>query len=207
MLPVCFAVAVQAQVTIGSGEEPHKDALLDIKQKKDGSSQKGMLLPRVSLKATDDTSPMSETDLSLLKGMTVYNLATTGTGRTAVTSGVYYHDGWEWVKMGQQAKSGEWFYMPAVELDASSTGPKTAVDLHDLYKKQFTKASNPTFVKNPAAPDDIPSLQKNELHYYITHYDPDIFDTMTLDNDGVLSYSVKNEAIMPTFVTIVFVAK
>jgi hypothetical protein len=207
-------VSVQAQVTIGSGIEPHKDALLDMKEEEDKnskvrSSEKGLLLPRVSLKATDDAAPMTESNLILLEGMTVYNPATNGSGKTAVTPGVYYHNSKEWVKMGQQAKTGEWFYMPTVELDASSTGSKPDVDLYDLYKKQFSKSTNLTFVKNGAAPDDIPTLEKDKLHYYITYYDNTIFESnsMSISDGGVLSYSVKNEAVVPTYVTVVFVAK
>jgi hypothetical protein len=193
-----FTTTIQAQVTIGSGIEPHKDALLDLKEKENGTSLKGMLLPRVSLEATDNRSPMSETDLTLLKGMTVYNLATGGTGATTVTPGIYYHDGTKWVRMGQQ-----WFYMPTVEFDASSKGSTHAVDLYALYEEQFTDVQ----VRNVSAPKNIPTLKREELNYYITYYDDDIFDQMAITEGGELSYTVKNEAIVPTYVTVVFVAK
>ncbi len=79
-----------AQVTIGSGEEPHTDALLDLKQNEDGTSTKGMLLPRVSLTSTASEEPLS----AHVAGMTVYNTAT----NNDVTPGIYHNDGTKWVR-------------------------------------------------------------------------------------------------------------
>lgn len=92
-----FNITIQAQVTIGSGRVPHKDALLDLKEDTDDAlSKKGLLLPRVELKALDDPSPLSEP----VKGMIVYNIKSDGTGDNAVTSGFYYNDGNQWVRIG-----------------------------------------------------------------------------------------------------------
>lgn len=83
---------IKAQVTIGSGVEPNANALLDLKEQTDGTSQKGFLLPRVTLTASDDASPMS----GHIKGMVVYNTATAND----VVPGFYYNDGTQWVKLG-----------------------------------------------------------------------------------------------------------
>lgn len=109
---VLFALAsihLQAQVTIGSGKEPLKGALLDMKQyemgeagKSDGlsTSDKGMLLPRVALQGFTDLEPIAITasvaDKRVYKGMAVYNTTTNTTKN--LEEGIYYFDGTKWVK-------------------------------------------------------------------------------------------------------------
>lgn len=46
----------EAQVTIGTSDTPHRDALFDLKQKADGTSDKGLLLPRVALENENNPS-------------------------------------------------------------------------------------------------------------------------------------------------------
>ena len=69
-----------AQVGIGT-TTPNADAEFDIT-----STTRGLLLPRVALSNTTNSSPLS-TDVA---GMTVYNTATTGD----VTPGFYYNEGY-----------------------------------------------------------------------------------------------------------------
>jgi hypothetical protein len=59
------------------------------------STNKGMLLPRLGLSATNLASPLS----AHVSGMVVYNTATAGSGTTAVNPGYYYNDGTKWVKL------------------------------------------------------------------------------------------------------------
>lgn len=63
------------------------------------SSNKGLLLPRLTLTATDNAAPLTVH----VAGMTVYNTATNGTGVTAVTPGYYYNNGVKWVKIADSA--------------------------------------------------------------------------------------------------------
>ena len=101
-----FTMPLKAQVTIGAQKEPDKNALLDLKQDNtDNSSTKGLLLPRVKLNSTGESTPMTA---PVEKGMIVYNTESTGD----VMPGVYYNDGTKWV--GTQDK--KWFYMPAFNL-------------------------------------------------------------------------------------------
>jgi hypothetical protein len=206
-----FTAAVQAQVTIGAGIEPHKDALLDLKEEPDGSSGKGMLLPRVSLKATDNRFPMTETDLTLLKGMTVYNLATHGTGATAVTPGAYYHDGAKWVRIGQQAKAGEWFYMPAFNLPIpAAPASGLSINLYDEYKKQFTKAGNTQFVSSNASATTVTPLvyAAGELDFFVTAYPPSVLKINSISAAGVMNYDVLSTNVPEdSFINIIFVVK
>ena len=61
------------------------------------STNKGLLLTRVALVSTTSIAPLNEA-FSLPAGMEVYNTATSGTGPTAVTPGVYYYNGTVWVR-------------------------------------------------------------------------------------------------------------
>lgn len=69
-----------AQVGIGTNS-PDASAKLDI-----NASNKGVLIPRVSLTGTDDVSTVA----SPTAGLLVYNTATAGSGSSAVEPGFYY---------------------------------------------------------------------------------------------------------------------
>lgn len=84
-------LTISAQVTIGSSIAPHKDALLDLKQHEDGSSDKGLLLPRVALVNENDPEPLSEH----VEGMYVFNTTTNET----LAPGAYYNNGLRWNKV------------------------------------------------------------------------------------------------------------
>lgn len=84
-----------AQTGIGT-TSPNDDAVLEI-----SSEKKGVLIPRISLKATTSSSPMS-TDV---QGMIVFNTATTtntaaaGNPANNVSPGFYYNDGSKWERV------------------------------------------------------------------------------------------------------------
>lgn len=80
----------------------NQNAVLEIE-----STNRGLLLPRLELTATDSFAPLT----AHVEGMTVYNTATAGTGATAVTPGYYYNDGTQWVRVatGADAKTEPWF--------------------------------------------------------------------------------------------------
>ena len=122
-----FALPMRAQVTIGSQQVPEKNALLDLRENTtDSLSSKGLLLPRMALSSTTDANanPLK----AHVKGMLVYNTATAGSGATAVSPGVYYNDGTQWVATtgGQSstpAATGNFNYV-----DATSNYAMTADD-------------------------------------------------------------------------------
>lgn len=66
---------------------PDQQSVLDLT-----SSNKGLLIPRVALSATNNISPFTATPAT---SMLVYNTATTGD----VTPGFYYYNGSAWVKL------------------------------------------------------------------------------------------------------------
>ncbi|MDR0843882.1 MAG: hypothetical protein LBN71_01560, partial [Tannerella sp.] len=138
------------QVTIGSEEAPDDNALLDLKQQPDSTSIKGLLLPRVALQATNLAAPMS----AHVAGMTVYNKAVAGTGEYRVSPGFYYNTGTKWERMYLGYTN--WFYMPSIAINTSTSATNQHLDLYNLYKTQFS-APLVSSVGAPAAVPYIPA--------------------------------------------------
>ncbi len=87
-------VFVFAQQNVGIGTTtPNANAILDI-----NSSNKGLLVPRLSLTNTTAASPLS----GFVAGMVIYNTATAGN----VTPGYYGCDGTKWVKLATGSGTG-----------------------------------------------------------------------------------------------------
>ena len=84
---------------------PNVNAQLEI-----SSTNKGLLLPRVALSATNIASPLT----SHVLGMVVYNTATAGSGSTAVSPGFYTNDGTKWDRMSTSLG-----FVPSVVASAS----------------------------------------------------------------------------------------
>lgn len=202
-------ISLHAQVTIGSGESPHKDALLDLKENNLGTSSKGLLLPRVTLSSTTSPDPLS----NHIEGMAVYNTVTT----SDVVPGYYYNDGSKWIRLleGDSQAMPKFFYMPSIVLptDASdssydSSTEEFTVDLYTLYADQFGLSDSSSSTKNPAA-SSLPVVEKTALDYFITYYDNSVFTDVTLSDAGVLKYKLFSEITLSekTFMNIVFRVK
>jgi hypothetical protein len=190
-----FALPAGAQVTIGSGESPDTDALLDLKETTAGTSSKGLLLPRVALVKTTDPAPLSTHD----KGMFVYN--TTTSAANGLTPGVYYNDGTKWMEVGSGSGGKNQFYMPSIVLPTdpanlpganyTTTGSGTAttftVNLYNLYKEQYQTSSTATSIKSTGAPV-LNVYTADQLHYYIVYFDNAVFSNVTISTAGSLSY-------------------
>jgi hypothetical protein len=211
VLMLTFAISINAQVTIGSSLEPDKNALLDIKSAADNSSTKGILPPRVGLSATTLISPMTA---PVPSGLTVYNTATTGD----VTPGYYYWNGTRWVRLvdGETALS-KIFYMPSIVLAIDNSDPTLynsfdgttfTVNLYNRYAVQYGMSA-PNVKQSPTA-TSLPVYLANQLEYFITYYDTDVFATVNVNDAGVLTYTLK-PAPLPisekTFMNIVFKVK
>lgn len=208
LLVFCMG-AVSAQVTIGSDANPEKAALLDIKSRGGGIGQTssdagGLLMPRVSIADLSILGIFSEvtgldTDEEKLKhrGLTVYNI-----GTTSVEAGIYVWDGAKWQKAGLK-KEIKFFYMPSIKIDLSQA--PQPINLHARYTHQF---QNP---KASSTGGSIPYyVDSTDLDYYITDYDLDIFATVNVDVNGVMTYTLKNPLpadVCCSFINIVFVVK
>ncbi|MDR1918305.1 MAG: hypothetical protein LBQ65_01515 [Tannerellaceae bacterium] len=207
----CFEA--NGQVTIGADIEPRKGALLDIKQT-DGNNgaatvtSGGLLLPRVSLSYLTNLAPLvpspTGTDLADHKGLTVYNLSTTAPFKP----GLYVWNGIKWITAGEK-----YFYMPSCNIPVTSTGTKN-INLYDEYAKQFAKAGTDPWVSSNASINFIPSPEsttlyaRTDLDYVITYYDTNVFSGVSVNANGLMSYTVNTLDITPaTYFNIVFVVK
>lgn len=78
----------------GNGATPDASAILDVSAAP--TNDKGMLVPRIALSATNVAAPVTAPATSLL----VYNTATAGVSPNNVVPGYYYWDGTKWVPLG-----------------------------------------------------------------------------------------------------------
>lgn len=197
ILTTVFFSHLNAQVTIGSNAEPNANAVLDLIS----NSNKGLLLPRVALTATNLPNPLS----AHVAGMTVYNTATSpGTVDVEyyVSPGLYYNDGTKWVRLPLGYTN--WFYMPSVSFDTSAIVANQTKDLYALYKAQFMTPA----VKSTSAPASLPYVPAaTDMYYYITKFDTNVFKNVTVDDNGLMKYDVKAGATDCSYINIVFVLK
>lgn len=82
-----------------TGAVPLASAMLDI-----DATNRGLLIPRVALTATNAAGPITAPATSLL----VYNSATAGVAPNNVTPGYYYWDGAQWVRFDTGNNIGDW---------------------------------------------------------------------------------------------------
>lgn len=105
------------------------------------------------------------------------------------------------------SKAARVFYPPSVEIVITATATNATMSLYDMYTDQFG-ATIPTTHRSTTAPDAIPTYASNELYYYVTHADTDIFDIQSIDDAGLLTYDI---LAIPeddnTILNIVFVVK
>jgi hypothetical protein len=210
-------VTGDAQVTIGANVEPDYRAILELK-----SNNKAFLPPRVALQSLSSALPVGSSATEHLAGLVVYNL--TNNPAETLVEGLYYNNGTRWVRIINEADAvfPKWFYMPSIPLNVSSSSTFQR-DLWLEYRKQFaddldtsTPSNSPVqgvaLIKNPSAPagTELPVklYEKNQLNYYITGYDVSAFSNVSVNNDGVLTYTVNADNVSDsTYMNIVFVVK
>jgi len=90
----CLLLPVYSQVTVGSGLEPRKGSLLELKENNEAgaNSTKGFSLPRVKLNAPTELTLDDDSKGEEYKGLTVQNTTTTG----GLIEGIYCWDGKMW---------------------------------------------------------------------------------------------------------------
>lgn len=62
-------------------------------------------------------------------------------------------------------------------------------------------------VTSTGAPSTVPYYESDELYYYITYYDQAVFSNLSINEHGVLTYTINNNASPSSYMTIVFVVK
>lgn len=130
-------------------------------QLESASSNKGFLLTRIALQATNLAAPLS----SNTTGMIVYNTATAGTSPNNVTPGLYYNTGTNWVKLStkkpqvgdikngfQSADHNGWYLINGRAVSTLATNPRaraaalgfstTLPDATDRYLKNTSGSDN-----------------------------------------------------------------
>jgi hypothetical protein len=92
----CCTISLHSQIKVGNNPASiNPNSVLEIE-----STNKGLLLPRLSLSSTTNASPLS----SFVSGMFVYNTSTIND----VSQGIYYSDGAKWIKVNSSAGTNSW---------------------------------------------------------------------------------------------------
>jgi hypothetical protein len=100
-----------------------------------------------------------------------------------------------------------WFYMPSVSFDAT-VSEQTTRNLYNEYICHFT-GSNGRLISSDGAPSAILYLPAaTDLFYYITDYDPSVFSNISIDENGIMTYTINSGAASDcSYINIVFVLK
>lgn len=198
-----FATVGVAQVKVGDSPIVNPNAMFEVE-----ATNKGMLLPRVELVATNNAAPLT----AHVEGMTVYNTATSDSAIGAenkVEPGFYYNDGTKWNEMiTKDNKAVKFFYMPSITFDTSVDVTGATKNLYTEYKKQFDSPKTGSTGAPMTANNSIPYFKNpTDLYYYATDYDTDVFKNVSIDENGVMTYSVEAAATDCSLINIVFVVK
>lgn len=107
--------------------------------------------------------------------------------------------------------SGRIFYPPSIAIDASTNGNGRTVNLYQEYVDQFG-TGNVNLVRSidGATPaPDIPIYNANELYYYVTYFDPAVFDNVSIDGaTGIMTYDIIGQpADYNSLINVVMVVK
>jgi hypothetical protein len=115
LLLILISGNAMAQVKFGTNPSTvNGSALLELE-----STNKGLLMPRVALTATNSASPLS----AHVAGMVVYNTATAGTAPNNVTPGFYFNNGTKWLKVA----STDDIVLPSTALTSSTSPAGTSI--------------------------------------------------------------------------------
>ncbi len=102
------------------------------------------------------------------------------------------------------SKAARIFYPPSIAVDASTTGTLRTLNLYTQYTAQFATPA----VASAGAPAAIPTYAAGDLYYYVTYYDTSVFDNVSVDASGVMTYDViAQPADYNSLINVVFVVK
>ena len=102
------------------------------------------------------------------------------------------------------SKAARIFYPPSIAIDASTNGTGRTVDLYAQYVAQYGTPA----VSSAGAPTALPTYSAAELYYYVTYADPTVFDNMSIDANGVLTYDIIGQpADYNALINVVFVVR
>lgn len=226
---------VNAQVGIGTNDP--KATLDVVATNKTGTSTsvEGILVPRVSRERAQSMLNVEKSTLVFIDDVTSGNpdekMRTEGFyfHDGTVWSGVAAKE----ISAAQSAAS-KFFYMPSVVLPTNQNDARIlditnlnftfvngeyVVNLYNLFSTQFRTPVTSSIVntENPSLPG-IPTLvdtleevvlPTTAYHYFVTYADPNVFEEIKLDANGILRYKVKSNSIIRTgtFMNIVIKSK
>ena len=214
-LLLMFGTAQNAvsQVTIGSGNQPHPAALLDLSQglgDDENLSEKGLLLPRVHLVSLTSFAPLGDDDAAgLAAGMVVYNMS--DLPEAGLTPGLYYFNGERWRRI--VPADSNWFFMPTIALYMAPTnGTPREVNLWEKFQEQFTPITEPTgrLTASDGAPSFLPAaMARNaaDFWFFVTVSDDEVINVIEIDANGVMTYEILEIPTDQTFMNIIFVER
>lgn len=174
---------------------------LDVAKTSNTSTPEGFLTVRITGQELATKDNLYGTDQN---STTVYVTAvpTAPTTKTSnITSpGFYYYKSSisKWVGLTMP----KFFYMPSILIPTTTLGSTT----RDLYNDYFLQFNQPA-VSSTGSAGKIPILERGDLEYYVTYLDSTVFTNVTINNQGVMSYTVANNANENSFMNIVFVVK
>lgn len=122
IISIFYSESIIAQGIGINNTTPAASSVLDI-----ASTNKGLLVPRLALTATNVTTPVTAPATSLL----VFNTATAGIAPNNVIPGYYFWDGLKWVRLKTSADNTEWSISGNTGTNASTNfiGTTDAQDL------------------------------------------------------------------------------
>lgn len=191
-------------------------ATLDVTGKDTYTTPPGIIAPRLTGNEIQAKDGVYGTDQ---KGALLYATsavtAPSGTKTTNITSADYYYfDGAKWIRLGSNGN--QFFYMPSIAIPTSPAHfisgdgftEASGVFSVNLYNRYVTQFGTPA-VRNSTQTTMLPVFSANKLDFYITYFDPAVFETVAVSNAGVLSFRIKAGAQVTsgTFMNIVFAVK
>ena len=98
-----------------------------------------------------------------------------------------------------------WFFMPSITINTATMNTPQTIDLYAKFREQFQTPQ----VRSDNAPQSImPTLPTNtELYYYVTDYDRNVLTNVSINANGVMTYTVSRQPSEASYVNIVFVLK
>lgn len=198
-----------AQAQVGINTEKPKATLHVVASQINGSTAEGIIAPNLTRAQVISKDAMYGADQ---KGAYVYvssvgtETLTTKTHKITI-AGYYYFDGSIWQPMNYIP---DFLYLPSFNLPLTAIGTGVTYDLYtNVYKSQFTKAGNATFVSSNSSLTQIPLLYTaNQLDFVVTYYDPAIIKVNSISSTGILNYDVLNtNPTTNSFMNIVLVIK
>lgn len=170
-------------------------ATLHIKADKDNKdTNPGLIIPTVSKDKLDTGNPVEST-LVYYSGGTNSAYIDQNTGSTTENigskKGFYYYDGTDWQRIIRKAQ----FYMPSIVVP-TTVGPHR-INLYEEYIKQYTNISGTNTsswnIQTNNSNNPLKTYAQNDLDYFVVYYDNNVFTSLNIAENGVLTYTVTEE--------------